>query len=511
MATPEEVLYLRRFNRIRLLRYVMFWLNIALFAGLPLLVVGYMLSIALQLKLSLGLFMGGMSAIIVFVLGMWLRQVFPQFLHVRPWLKIPDKVEVFGFTDTLAIMQPHPSVIVDIYTFFRRRLYVEAPFHWMESLEKEEGGSEKERRFEVAHVPGATEAVYWQKTAGSNEAGLYRRVDAVITDIGSHILKMDNYSIAADMKAHLPVLRAHSRMLKLAIGGIFVMGIGLVLSGAYWFSNQDYLADLRRQIDETLPVQGEVPLAALKARGLTGLRPDPELGTRLIHGEKPLTVVRVSRHRDDRPVLLTGDEFRTLRETLGKGTSPRWDYYQTPRQRLGQLQAAADRIAAVSPQLAGRVRVLSAAEDDNRSKSKGYCGVIRSYLADHWPKVQLVRGNERWSTTVVLLNRECLPIDSRHDKAGSRETFDQPVFYMQGDKIRIGTAAQVAEYHEMRATLQTAEARIWPLVPIAACALGILLMLWVWWAHHLAKIRVRREAPYGGVHRSKTGSRNEKP
>ncbi|WP_226553513.1 hypothetical protein [Celeribacter naphthalenivorans] len=277
LATLEEVVYLRRFNRIRLLSYAMFWFYQVVLTVAFVAPVGLLVGISLDDSQDLGLrlFMGSIAAFMIFVTGLWLRQVFPQFLKVRPILRVPDEIEVFGVSDTLAMQHLHWSLNNDIYTFYGHPIYVDLPDHWMKSFREDVERAESKQDFEIAYIPGATDAIYWQKTAHKNTGDMLSRADAVITDFGSHIVRLGDYSVTADVKARLPILRAHSRVFKLAANGVYLLGLGVLFSGAFIVVYKDYLKSLNYEIKEIFDIQGELPVSMFEGCGMRGLHPDP--------------------------------------------------------------------------------------------------------------------------------------------------------------------------------------------------------------------------------------------
>ncbi|WP_417278318.1 hypothetical protein [Celeribacter sp.] len=498
LATLEEVIYLRRFNRIRLLRYAMFWFYQVVLTVAFVAPVGLLVGISLDDSQDLGIrvFMGLLAAFMIFVTVLWLRQVFPQFLKVRPILRVPDEIEVFGVSDILAMQHLHWSLNNDIYTFYGHPIYVDLPDHWMSSFREDVERAESKQDFEIAYIPGATDAIYWQKTAHKNTGDMLSRADAVITDFGSHIVRLGDYSVTADIKARLPILRAHSRVFKLAANGIYILGLGVLFSGAFIVVYKDYLKSLNYEIEEIFDIHGELPVSMLEARGIRDLHLDPELGARLVHSDEPLEVVRVARHREDIPVLLTQDELATFRVALGPGFSP--DQRPVRPQIRMKLKETALRLAAGSPIQEPIVRGISTSEASMDSKTLQYCGVIASYLDKNWPEVPMVRADRKWNDTVVLLgwdwyfNADCMPLDAQFATPESHARFEQPAFFMHDDKIQIATTEQVAEFRVRYDKLKRAESVIWPYFPIVICFVGVMLMLWLWRVHDQANARVQR-------------------
>lgn len=488
-ATEEELRYLRRFNRIRLLRHVMFAANFILYGALFGLIlwlsglIASMGSVMIALGAAMALLMGGLWF-------WWWRPVLPDFLRTRLLLRVPDRVEVVCFRDKLGVTY-HPTWTTDSIVVTRGRI-VEFPPHW-----ESEGARlwEGDAPLEIARVPGASGKVL--RLPILMKPGRHR-IDAILPDLGDFVLRAGDLSIAKEMRAGLPLLRAHTAPAVFA----FSAGVIALLAGlTFWV-----LTDMRDDDAEQLQLKiagitwayegGEVPADALAARGIAGLRPDPEFGARALHADAPLTVYEVSLTPNGEVFYLTEGEFAVAvrMSAVAPGTLP--GSRGADPELIAEYRALLMRRAeALAPRAPGAPALVAALPDDlvaaqllalswsNRPDKRFFIALL--------PEPVISRA-AAGSPYLTVVRPPCYPGDVLCGQREKPQTREAPFFVMEDQRITMRRGAEAEHLAKLLAEQRALEAQTWQVTGLKACAAVILLAALALLICYLARERVRR-------------------
>lgn len=370
LATPEERLYLRRFNRIRLIRYLMFWAIFAFFGAifgvlfwLP--VLFFIDNDRVGAVIMLGLVL--MAVTVYFY--MWGRALI-GLIRMRPILRVPAQVEVVCFHDHLTTLFHETHSTTNIFMLRARRMLLELPSHWEDmAIERQEqqewqrdGG--KLLSIEVARLSGASGKVLRLPMYGKIQQGSHRRTDATLPDLGDFVLRFGDLSIAQEMRARLPLIRAHDSFL---IFTLIITFLALFSTVAHWSLQSDrdekkaMLAAEISIIVDKYDAGESVPAEGLAARGIEGLRPDAEFGQRVVHAATA-TFREVALPHNPQIFYLTEAEFSSIIQ-VSTIFPQNLSGYSTPSARLiaeyrDRLAARIDALGTVMPDIAQKVADL---------------------------------------------------------------------------------------------------------------------------------------------------------
>ena len=494
LATDDERRYLRRFNRLRLLRYLMFLSHFAV-AGA---VVGGVLWLAAEVLL------GGdpVPGVIMLVLtGLALSVVSWQWgpallgvLRMRPMLRIPTEVEVVCFQDTLATVAHPTGYAQNIFTSLLRGRLLELPSHWEEGLIENGFLPRRTMAFEVAQLPGAS--------GGVLRLPMLRRItrdriDAILPDLGAFVLRLDDRSIDREMRARLPLMRAQYPMAALAFGA-GVIGLFVCLGCWVYLEDRSEAVDrLEREItriEQRYGGGGTLSVPDLAGRGFGPLRPDREFGDKVLHAG-PLSLRKVSLWRGEVPFYLTDAETEAVARIAAvfpdaiPGSDPAGSDLITAYR--AQLSGRASALAATAPWLPDAVAALSDALVERQMRALPYGNAAdRSFLAAVLPR-PTVLAPRSGSPYLQGAGMSCSMKDVLCGQRSEAMGFETPIFVGWRDGLTLRDGEDLTRLDEARKELSALQAETWPFYAVAACIFSVLVPLSLFASWYLARRRIR--------------------
>ncbi|WP_414896650.1 hypothetical protein [Rhodovulum sp. YEN HP10] len=500
-ATAEERLYLRRFNRLRGLRRLMFMGNFLFVGGIAGALVwigittldrdGYVMPAALFLMLCLlaaGVALSGWGAGLV------------AFLRMRRSLRVPDDLKVGMFSDRLRTLAHPTRDSTNIFAFDRCRDLVEMPAHWERDIVARGALPDQDQPVEIAHLPDASGTVLRLPMTTRYRS---TRIDPTLPDPGVFLLRLGNRSIAREMRAGLPLLRAQTTVLAFGFGAAV---LGALASLFCWFllaERMDERTGLRStvtRLEQTYGGGAEIPLDALIGRGLDDLRPDPEFGNRVLHAG-PVSFRTVSLSRDADPVLMSGEEIGVV-DRISRvfpasipGAGPANPALIAAYR--DQLMQGARSLSRIAPNLPDRIAALPDALVAAQMRALPYRNAPdRAFVEAVLPK-PAIRPEGR-SHGLVPMGPSCLVQDILCGQRDPAEAYETPVLVSGRSGITLRDGTDLDRLAEARERLRGMEAETGPPIAVAACATSLLLPVLCILAWAEANWRIRRWYRSGG-------------
>ncbi|MBL3597242.1 hypothetical protein JMM63_16995 [Rhodovulum sulfidophilum] len=497
-ATAEERSYLRRLRRL-IFATTFVWPGLAIgvlaWIGIKARALnGYVVSalVFLTLCVLVGVFVfSGWGAALVGVLRM------------RPALRVPDDLQVEVSGDSLrAIVHPTRDS-TNIFTLGRSRDLVEIPFHWERDLVADGLLPGHDQHIEVARLPDASGEVL--RLPMSSRYGR-ARIDPTLPDLGVFLLRLGDRSIAPEMRAGLPLLRAQDTILRLGFGAGL---LGLLACLVCWIAVDDRLdemAGLRSTVTRIVGTYGggaEIPAEALAARGLDDLRPDPEFGHRLLHAG-PVSFRTVSLSRGADPFLMRDEEIVAVNR-IGRVFPFKLVGVASAEPALiadyrDQLMKRARSLSAVMPDLPDRITALSDALIASQLRAMSFGSPPDSDFVEAVLPRPTIRTPRR-SSFLISLEPSCLMQDFLCGQRDPAEAYENPVFVSGPRGIVLRDGADLDRLAEARDRLREMEAETWPSIAMAVCAISVLLPVLCLLAWAEANRRIRRWYRSGGPER----------
>jgi hypothetical protein len=497
-ATEAERTYLRGVNRLRVLRYVMFMGNVVAIGG----VVGCLLWIAV------GLFIDGTLipsllvcvltlALVVGVSFAWGRPVL-AFLRMPPMLCIPKDLRVLCFYDTVLTVNHATRPYLNIFALRARRSQIEIPSHWERHIITDRRLSGQAERCEVASLPGASGQVL--RLPLRSKYG-HQRIDPTFSDLGDFVLRLGDLSIAEEMKAGLPVVRAQEPLM---IFGMALGVVGLFASLVCWILISDLTQQVEAHENRIARIteryhRGEaVPMAALEARGLRGLAPDPEFGERVVHAA-PVSFHKVSLSDAGAPFYLSDSEIAAMTEisSVFPLTLPGLDPI-APTAIAGyraQLMQKAEALAAQAPQAHWLRKTIEALPDTQiaqQMRALPYTNAADPAFVSAVQPVPVIYAGSGVASPYAYKRPHCSVGTLLCGQNDAIESEDAPIFVLQRQQILMQDGSDLASLAEARARVADLKVLAWPDRAIAVCALLVLVSVGVGGLWALANLRLRR-------------------
>ncbi|MDO5606752.1 MAG: hypothetical protein Q4G25_16485 [Paracoccus sp. (in: a-proteobacteria)] len=495
-ATPEERLYLRRFNLIRLMRYLIFWATFILCCATVCLLIW--LTAVLYNDGDPELAMAALVSALAFSIHhfYWWRPVLPDLIRMRPVLRVPARVQVVCCHDRLTTRLHDTSHNRALYRLFRRYSLLELPSHWENmALPFQLENPSKNHPVEIARLPGASGKELRLKLFQHAKP---HRIDAILPDLGDFILRFGDLSIARDMRARLPVVRASKAFVTFACA---IMYLGLFATLFCWVrldihnSRVEKLATEISTISARYDAGEAVPAEGLAARGIDGLRPDPEFGQRVLHAA-PVTLHEVRLEDRTKPFYLTEAELAYIQaisnvipHDLSGYAHP---YSQAIPEYRALLMARTDAFEAAPPAMAESLASLPEAviRGQLRALSRGDIP-DPAFVIALLPGPMIYRAPET-NHLVIPDWPSCFPGDTLCGARDAPVTHTDAVFTAKDGTVTLQTAADLQRLAEQRAELAALRARTGPFRAFVVSVGVVLLAGLIWFTALQAALRVRQ-------------------
>ncbi|OLS42609.1 hypothetical protein [Rhodovulum sulfidophilum] len=500
-ATAEERSYLRRFNRLRRLRRLIFATTFVW----PGLAIGVLAWIGIEARaldgyvVSALVFLALCVLVGVFVFSGW-GAALVGVLRMRPALRVPDDLQVEVSGDSLRTIVHPTRDSTNIFTLRRSRDLVEIPFHWERDLVADGLLPGHDQHIEVARLPDASGEVLRLPMSPRHGRA---RIDPTLPDLGVFLLRLGDRSIAREMRAGLPLLRAQDTILRLGFGAGL---LGLLACLVCWIAVDDRLdemAGLRSTVTRIVGTYGagaEIPAEALAARGLDDLRPDPEFGNRLLHAG-PVSFRTVSLSPDADPFLMSDEEIVAVNR-IGRVFPFKLVGVASAEPALiadyrDQLMKRARSLSAVMPDLPDRITALSDTLIASQLRAMSFGSPPDSDFVEAVLPRPTIRTPRR-SSFLISVEPSCLMQDFLCGQRDPAEAYENPVFISGPRGIVLRDGADLDRLAEARDRLREMDAETWPSIATAVCAISVLLPVFCILAWVEANRRIRRWYRSGG-------------
>lgn len=494
-ATPEERRYLRRFNLLRLMRYLGFLtpiIFVVVFCGLFLGFVG-MIIVDGHMP-EVGWLLLPFVLILVAVIYKSLRPVLPAFLLAPPMLRVPADLQVHCFSDKLQVISHATDTTENIFVTGAQQRLVELPDYWARQLAVDGDLPTAPLPLQIAHLPGASGRVLRLPMYTRYSRA---RIDPIFPDLGDFVLGAGQLSITNEMRAKLPVIRASDTFAVFSFGlGLLAFLVGLCC----WVLQDMHKEDVQRVehiiagIESEYGADGKVPVAALATRGLTGLRPDAEFGDKVLHGP-PASFHDVSLTYFDQPFYLTEVEIEAIGrivtvapENLSGSAPPSAELLGRYRT---ELSARADAVAHIMPEL--RQAVASLPDDLIAAQLRAlwfFDEADPSFIKALLPQ-PMISAPVETSPYILRVRPACFPGDVLCGQRGQLLTYENPIYLMQGQTVTVHASTDLDRLAEARAELQALNAQHWQRYSVIAAAIVVVLCVICCIAGFLARRRIR--------------------
>ncbi|MDO5604404.1 MAG: hypothetical protein Q4G25_04490 [Paracoccus sp. (in: a-proteobacteria)] len=497
LATPEERLYLRRFNGLRLMRYLMFWMIFVFFGALAGLFIWLAVTVSIEGDLGMALFMSGLALFLPTVCFFWWRPVLPDLIRMRPVLRVPARVEVICCHDRLATIIHETGGERNLYRLFRRPPLLELPSHWENmALRCQYENPDIDHPVEIARLPGASGKVL--RLTMYHSIGRYR-IDPILPDLGDFVLRFGDLSIAREMRARLPVIRASESFGGFAFASML---LGLIATLLCWIWLDLHNTDAERlaagiaHISASYDAGGAVPVAGLAARGIGDLRPDPEFGQRALYAA-PVTLHEVRLPGGGtKPFYLTEAEFSFIPGISAVFPRNLSGYGQPSDDAIAEyralLMARIETFGTVPPAMAQRLASLPDAviARQLRALSLGN-SADQGFVAALLPQPMILRAPET-NPYFIRAQPFCYSRDTLCGQRDAPVTYADAVFTAQDGAVILQTSADLRRLAEQRAELAALNAETGPYRALVACIGVVLLAALAWLASWQAAWRIGR-------------------
>lgn len=289
----------------------LFWLLPLLLLGMIAVLHWLMIDTALdgnwQIPVLLGvplLFLDGVFLV------QWGRPLW-QALRMRPFLRVPDDLQVIEFEESLGLSIHRTSHEANI--FLAGSMLIDVPEHWEDEIFRRAGDKPRLSRFALARLTGAQGKVI--RLPMNNPHMITVKSDVLLRDIGDIVVGLDDFSIQREMQARLPVLRAHPGMLFIAL----LLGTAAGILAIAGNQERDSAAQHQRKLQQTLShltsryLEGaRVDIPALQARGYEGLAYMPDTQEKIVTGASFHRQLVAQPRQRTSPFLLDRSEWNAI-------------------------------------------------------------------------------------------------------------------------------------------------------------------------------------------------------
>lgn len=495
LATPEERRYLRRFNWIRLMRHLMFGANFVFFGALAGVFIWLAAMMFFKGDTGQALFMSALSLVLPSVYFFWWRPALPDLIRLRPVLRIPAQVEVVCFRDRLTTIAHETSWVQNIYSLRARQPLLELPSHWEAMVSERQEDSYVEFPVEVARLPGASGKVL--RLRMFSETRSYR-VDPTLPDLGDFVLRFGDLSIAQEMRAGLPVIRANDSF------GLFafvtmLLGLFAALFSWIWLDHHNAdavkLASTIEGISAIYDGGAPVPAEALSARGIDGLHPDAEFGQRALYAT-PVTLYEVTLPHGMQSFYLTEDELSSILRISAIYPRNLTGYDQPAAELVEEYRALVTTqigaFEAIPPAMAQTAAALPDAVIARQLRALSLGNTPdRDFVAALLPQPMIVPPTET-NPYFVRPQPFCHPGDTICGQRDAPVTYADVVFTAQDGAVVLQTTADLQQLAEKRAELAALDADVSQYRMLQTSGSIALLAAMGWLSSCLASWRIRR-------------------